>query len=154
MRRMRGWGGIVAMLAVTAMTGCASMASSGTAAPASSVYQRLGGREGIAGIVDDFVVNAQADPRIGPAFKAIPPAKLGPVKSNMADFICDATGGPCAYLGKSMKDTHKGMKLGKEDIDAFNAALGRALDKHRVSAADKAQVIKLTESVAPDVMGQ
>ena len=28
-------------------------------------------------------------------------------KSNLADQICDATGGPCSYLGKDMKATHR-----------------------------------------------
>jgi hemoglobin len=152
MRRTAGWSGIVLGLAVMAVTGCASMREG---APAErSLYQRLGGREGIAGVVDDFVVNALADARIGPAFKAIPAAKVGPLKSNIADFICDATGGPCAYLGRSMKESHKGLALTKEDVDACNMALDRALDKNKVAAADKAQVMKVVQGLMPDLVGQ
>jgi hemoglobin len=118
------------------------------------LYKRLGGREGIAGVVDGFVTNALADPRIGPAFKALPAAKVGPLKSNIADFICDQTGGPCSYIGRPMKEAHKGMGLAKEDFDACNAALAKALDSAKVAPADKEQVMKLVQSLMPDIVGQ
>jgi hemoglobin len=119
-----------------------------------SLYSRLGGREGIAMVVDDFVVNAVADPRIGPAFKSLQPGQVFKLKSNIADFVCDATGGPCAYLGRSMKESHKGLALTNEDVAACNAALARALDKNKVAPGDKAQVMKVVEGLMPDIVGQ
>src|SRR5207249_2089928 len=106
-------------------------------------------REGIAGVVDGFVTNALADPRIGPAFKALPAAKVGPLKSNIADFICENTGGPCSYLGRTMKESHKGLGLTREDFDACNAALAKALDSSKVAPGDKAEVMKLVQSRLP-----
>ena len=152
MRRILASGGIVMGLALLAVTGCASM--DGGAPKERSLYSRLGGRDGIAIVVDDFVVNAVADPRIGPAFKALQPAQVFRLKSNIADFVCDATGGPCAYLGRSMKESHKGLGLMKEDVAACNTALARALDKRGVAAADKAQVMKVVEGLMPDLVGQ
>jgi len=152
MRRIQRWGGIVLGVALVAVIGCASM--DGGAPKERSLYSRLGGRDGIAIVVDDFVVNAVADPRIGPAFKALQPAQVFKLKSNIADFVCDATGGPCAYLGRSMKESHKGLALTKEDVDACNMALDRALDKNKVAAADKAQVMKVVQGLMPDLVGQ
>ncbi len=101
-----------------------------------------------------FVTNALADPRIGPAFKALPAAKVGPLKSNIADFICENTGGPCSYLGRTMKESHKGLGLTREDFDACNAALAKALDSSKVAPGDKAEVMKLVQSLMPDIVGQ
>jgi len=150
MRRVGVWGTLLLTVVMFGLTACASMSSE----PAPSLYKRLGGREGIAGVVDGFVTNALADPRIGPAFKALPAAKVGPLKSNIADFICENTGGPCSYLGRTMKESHKGLGLAKEDFDACNAALAKALDSASVAPGDKEQVMKLVQSLMPDIVGQ
>ena len=150
MTRIGVWGSLMVLVATLGLTACASMSSE----PAPSLYWRLGGREGIAGVVDAFVTNALADPRIGPAFKSLPAAKVGPLKSNIADFICENTGGPCSYVGRTMKESHKGLGLAREDFDACNAALAKALDTNGVKAADKEQLMKLVQSLMPDIVGQ
>ena len=151
MRRTAVWGTLLVMVLSLFLSACATTSD----APATpSLYKRLGGREGIAGVVDGFVTNALADPRIGPAFKALPAAKVGPLKSNLADFICDQTGGPCSYVGRPMKEAHKGMGLAKEDFDACNAALAKALDSAKVAPPDKAEVMKLVQSLMPEIVGQ
>jgi len=150
MRRLGVWGSLLMLLATLGLTACASMG--GDATPAPSLYKRLGGREGIAGVVDAFVANALADPRIGPAFKSLPADKVGPLKTNIADFICENTGGPCSYGGRTMKDSHRGLGLEKADFDACNAALAKALDSKNVAAADKEQVMKLVASLMNDIV--
>ena len=150
MTRIGVWANLLVLVATLGLTACASMSSE----PVPSLYRRLGGREGIAGVVDTFVTNALADPRIGPAFKALPAAKVGPLKSNIADFICENTGGPCSYLGRTMKESHKGLGLAREDVDACNAALAKALDTNGVKAADKEQLMKLVQSLMPEIVGQ
>jgi hemoglobin len=150
MTRFGVWGSLLLVVATLGLTACASMSDQ----PTPSLYRRLGGREGIAGVVDVFVTNASADPRIGPAFKSLPAAKVGPLKSNIADFICENTGGPCSYVGRTMKESHKGLGLTKEDFDACNAALAKALDSAKVAPADKEQLMKLVQSLMPDIVGQ
>src|SRR5437763_1842614 len=109
MTRIGLWGSLLLLVATLGLTACASMRSE----PAPSLYRRLGGREGTAGVVDAFVTNALADPRIGPAFKSLPAAKVGPLKSNIADFICENTGGPCSYVGRTLKESHNGLGRGR-----------------------------------------
>src|SRR5207248_1275603 len=83
------------------------------------------------------------------AFKSLPAAKVGPLKSNIADFICENTGGPCSYVGRTLTESHKGLGLAREDFDACNAALAKALDTNGVKAADKEQLMKLVQSLMP-----
>lgn len=150
MRPFGVWSSLLLSMATLALTACATTSSE----PPPSLYRRLGGREGIAGVVDAFVTNALADQRIGPAFKSLPAARVGPLKSNIADFLCENTGGPCSYVGRTMKESHKGLALTKEDFDACNAALDKALDASKVAAPDKAEVMKLVQSLMPDIVGQ
>jgi hemoglobin len=133
------------------LSACASM---GDKPATPSLYRRLGGREGIAGVVDAFWANALADARIGPAFKSLPAAKVSPLRTNLADFICESTGGPCAYGGRTMQEAHKGLKLTKEDVDACNAALARALDQKGVAAADKSELMAVVQGLMPSIANQ
>src|SRR5437016_2355421 len=115
-----GW--VVAFaVVVVGLSSCASMKGQQQAG-APSVYKQLGGREGIAIIVDDCAANVLADDRINARFKALQPAQVGKFKSNLADQICDATGGPCAYLGKDMKTVHQGMKITEAEWNATDEA--------------------------------
>lgn len=149
MRKLMGWGAVILFSAVV-VVGCASTPP----APAPSVYKQLGGREGIALIVDDFVANVVADDRINARFKALQPAQVLKVKSNLADQICDATGGPCAYVGGEMKAVHKGMKITDAEWNATVEALVKALDKNNVPAGAKNALLQTLGPMKADIVGQ
>src|SRR5919108_6649277 len=138
-RRAGVWGSVGLLIVSIGLGACASMGSEPKPSSSPSLYRRLGGREGIAGVVDAFVTNVLADPRIGPTFKTLPAAKVGPLKTNIADFICENTGGPCSYGGRTMEASHRGLGLDTIDFEACNAALAKALDSNKVAAADKEQ---------------
>ena len=155
MKRTGVWGTVGLLVVSFGLAACASMGSETKATTSGpSLYRRLGGREGIAGVVDQFVVNALADPRIGPAFKALPAAKVGPLKTNIADFICEKTGGPCSYGGRTMQESHKGLKLANEDVEACNAALAKALDQKGVAARDKTELMTVVQGLMPTIANQ
>jgi hemoglobin len=152
-RRAMGWSGVVVLLAL----GCLGVSACATTqeAPAPvSLYKQLGGREGIALVVDDFVANVVADERINARFKALPPAQVFKLKSNLADQICDATGGPCAYVGRDMKTTHKGMNVTEAEWNATVEALVKALDKNNVPAGAKTALLGVLSPMKPDIVGQ
>lgn len=150
-RRAMGLGGVVVVVAAFAgLVGCGSVPT----APAPSVYRQLGGREGISQIVDDFVANVVADNRINTRFKALPPPLVFKFKSNLADQICDATGGPCSYLGRDMKTTHTGMKITEGEWNATVEALVKALDKNNVPAGAKSALLGTLGPMKSDIVGQ
>ena len=152
-RRATGLGGMVVlvMIAVVGLSACATTQE----APAGvSLYKQLGGREGIALVVDDFVVNVVADVRINARFKALPPVQVFKLKSNLADQICDATGGPCAYVGRDMKTTHKGMNVTEAEWGATVEALVKALDKNNVPAGAKTALLGTLAPMKADIVGQ
>ena len=154
-RRARG--AVVAVVMglglVSSMGGCAST-SEPTQAEQPSLYKRLGGREGIALVVDDFVKNMAADPRVNARFKDMKPADVEKLKSNIADQICDATGGPCSYLGRDMKTVHTGMKISEAEWNATVENLGKALDKHNVAAKEKQELVAAIAPMKGDIVGR
>jgi len=151
MRRVLGWGWLTLFLAVN-LGACASMGSETPAAP--SLYKRLGGREGIALVVGDFTANMVADPRVNALFEDAKPNDVEKFKSNLADQICEATGGPCSYVGKDMKTAHKDMRITEAEWNATVENLVKALDKHNVPAQSKQELLGALGPMKKDIVGQ
>ena len=146
----RGMGPRV-VLAVVAlhMVACATMGD-----PPPTLYKRLGGREGIALVVGDFVTNMAGDSRVNARFKDMKGPEIEKLKSNLADQICDATGGPCSYVGRDMKTTHKGMKITDSEWNATVENLVKALDKNKVDPKDKTELLGVLAPMKADIVGQ
>jgi hemoglobin len=64
-----------------------------------SLYDRLGGQPSISAVVDEFVARVAADKRINAFFARTDIAHL---KMQLVNQICEASGGPCKYTGRSM----------------------------------------------------
>lgn len=71
-----------------------------------SLYDRLGGSEAVVAVVDDFVGRAAADGRINGKF---PRTDVPRLKAMLVEQVCAASGGPEAYTGRGMRETHDGM---------------------------------------------
>ena len=147
--RMTGWTLLLALVAVN-LAACASMGGD----PPPSLYKRLGGREGIALVVGDFVGNMAQDSRVNARFKDMKPADIERFKSNLADQICDATGGPCSYVGRDMKTTHRNMKISEAEWNATVENLGKALTKRGVPAKEQSELVAILAPMKPDIVGQ
>jgi hemoglobin len=116
-----------------------------------SLYDRLGGKDAITAVVDDFVNNAATDEKIAHFFKNSDPKDL---KAKITDQVCEATGGPCKYTGKDMKTAHTGMKVTEEDFNALVADLVKSLDKFNVPEKEKNELLTALGSMKGDIVGQ
>jgi hemoglobin len=150
-RRVLGWAVLFVLIAVN-LGACASMGKDAPSAP--PLYRRLGGREGIALVVGDFTANMAADTRVNARFKGMKPPEVEKFKSNLADQICEATGGPCSYVGKDMKKAHEGMKITEAEWNATVDNLAKALDKNNVSAQAKQELLGALGPMKKDIVGQ
>src|SRR5438876_2992415 len=108
-----------------------------------TLYERLGGKKAITAVVDEFVGRVAADTRINRYFAAAAgdSKRLAAFKMNLVDQICQASGGPCKYMGKDMKTAHAGMGITSADFDALVEDLIAALDKFKVGAMEKQQLL-------------
>jgi hemoglobin len=90
-----------------------------------TLYQQLGGQPGLVRLTDDFMVRLLADPRMNPFFKDIDQAKF---KSQLADQLCEVSGGPCKFKGKDMKTVHAGQDVTKSNFNALVEVLQQSMD--------------------------
>src|SRR6266581_6188274 len=132
---------VVAIAAVVA-AGCLSIASA-QEMKMKSLYSRLGGKKAITAVVDEFVNNCAGDSRINKFFAdtAKDPKRLKRFKENLVDQICQASGGPCKYKGKTMKAAHKGMGITDADFNALVEDLVKALYNNDTATTEKNELL-------------
>ena len=136
-----------ALMAVLALGACGQMGTT----PSKSLYDRLGGKDAITAVVDDFVANVAADKRINGFFAK---ANIPNLKRNLVDQICQTSGGPCTYTGKDMKTAHKGMGIKDADFNALVEDLVKSLDKFKVPEKEKGELLGALASLKPQIVGQ
>jgi hemoglobin len=117
-----------------------------------SLFERLGGKEGITKVVDAFVNNAVHNDVIKKRFTKLSKERVEKFKSNMVDQICKESGGDCEYAGKSMKDAHKGMKITEAEWNATVSALKAALDENKVSENEQNDLIAAIAPMKEDIV--
>jgi hemoglobin len=146
---------IVGTLAVGAVAvmlmACSSSMESGKTMAQPSLYERLGGKPAITAVVDDFVGNVASDTRINKRFAN---ADIPRLKGRLVDQVCEATGGPCKYTGASMRDAHTGMKITDAEFNALVEDLVKSLDKFKVPAKEKNELLGALGGMKGDIVGR
>jgi hemoglobin len=117
--------------------------------PNASLYDRLGGTPAITAVTGEFVDRVGADARIKFRFLNTDMSKL---KTLLVEFICVATGGPCKYTGQDMDTSHAGMELVDEEFTALVEDLAGALDKFKVPAKEKGELLGALGPLQPQIV--
>jgi hemoglobin len=136
-------------LGIVLFGGCASKHDTAMMPKEKSLYERLGGKEAITVVVDDFIKRVAADSQINRFFATTDIPKL---KTNLVDQLCEASGGPCKYKGKDMKTAHKGLGVSNAHFDAMGNDMVAALNAAKVPEKEKNEVLALLGSMRKDIV--
>jgi hemoglobin len=147
---------LLALLSTLLSAGCATTRE----APPSKtgavpLYDRLGGVYAIATVVDDFIerllVNdtLNANPAIKAARERVPKSGL---KYHVTAFVCVATGGPCTYTARTMKQAHTHLNITEREWQAMAADFKKSLDKFNVPQAEQDELFALVGTTKGDIV--
>lgn len=143
---------VAVLLTIAFTTGTAQTADK-TAEP--TLYQRLGGAYAIATVVDDFIerllVNdvLNANPAIKEARDRVPKAGL---KFHVTALVCQVTGGPEQYSGRSMKESHKHLNISEKEWQAMAADFKITLDKFKVPQKEQDELFAIVGTTKADIV--
>lgn len=118
-----------------------------------NLYQRLGGYDGIAAVVDDLVARMGADPQLARFSAGFSRDSRRRRRQLLVDQLCEATGGPCYYIGRDMKTVHQGLNISEAEWDAVVKHLAAALDKNHAGQKEKDAVLALVARSKADIVG-
>jgi hemoglobin len=117
-----------------------------------SLYKRLGGYDAIAAVTDDFIGRVTGDKTLAKFFAGHSTDSLHRIRQLVVDQLCAATGGPCFYIGRSMKDSHQGMGITEADWNTTVGHLVESLDKFKVPEKEKNEFLALASSLKKDIV--
>ncbi|TNE96260.1 MAG: group 1 truncated hemoglobin [Gammaproteobacteria bacterium] len=116
-----------------------------------SLFNRLGGADGIARISSDVVDNHAANPVIGVRFAG---SDLDQLKHAATTFFITATGGPSdAYQGKDMVAAHKNMNISPAEFMAVLDDALDALNKNDIGQREQEEVLFALYGLRSQVVG-
>ena len=117
-----------------------------------SLYERLGGYNAVAAVVDDFVGRLVADKQFERFFVGHSTDSKKRIRQHIVDQFCAAAGGPCISTGRTMKDSHAGLNISEADWDAAAKHLVATLDKFKVPEPEKNELLAFVTTLKADIV--
>ena len=117
-----------------------------------SLYERLGGYDAIAAVIDRVMVRIKSDDKLRRFYDHRGADGIAREQQLFVDFVCASTGGPVVYTGRDMKTVHIGMRLDEEDWKRGVEHLAATLDAFEVPEQEKDEMMRLTESLKPEIV--
>jgi hemoglobin len=120
-----------------------------------SLYDRLGGVYNIAPVVDDLIDRVMTDPRLNAnprvdeAHHRVSPAGF---KYYVTELVCQASGGPQQYSGRTMGDSHRHLMITDQEWDAFMDDLQQTFDRFGVPEREQDELKAIVESTKESIV--
>ncbi|MEO7917330.1 MAG: group 1 truncated hemoglobin [Dokdonella sp.] len=127
----------IALVFLALVTACAPVRKT-------TIYDDLGGRAGVAAIVEDVLNIYADDARVAPFFAN---TNLPRFRKLFAEYLCRAADGGCEYTGSDMTESHTGLGITDKSFNAVVEGLQQAMDKNHIPVRTQN---RLLAKLAPD----
>ena len=117
-----------------------------------SLYERLGGYEAISAVANDFAEKLFIDPEVGSFFKGMGTDTRKSFIQKNTNLVCNVTGGPCKIISRNAKTVHAGLGITEEDFNVVVNHLVDTLDKFKVPAKEKEELLAIIGKLKPDIV--
>lgn len=108
--------------------------------PGDDLYRQLGGQPGLERIADAFIDELAGDRRVVDSFAETDIAQF---RTLLIEQLCELSGGPCRYSGRSMAEAHAGMNVSAAQFDALVEDLMAALDSAGIAQGAQNRLLGL-----------
>ena len=117
-----------------------------------SLYERLGGYDGITAYANDLLPRLQGDPQLGRFWENRGDDGVEREKQLLIDYLCANSGGPMFYTGRDMKTTHKGMAISESDWSVFLGHAGATMAALQVPEQERDDVVAFVLGLKDDIV--
>lgn len=117
-----------------------------------SLYERLGGYDGITAFVDNLLPRLQNDSQLGRFWQNRGDDGIAREKQLLIDYLCANAGGPSYYTGRDMKLSHAGMKISDDDWSIFFGHAGDTMQALQVPQQECDEIVSFVSSLKDDIV--
>jgi hemoglobin len=117
-----------------------------------TLYNRLGGYDGITVFVEDLLPRLQSDSQLGRFWENRGEDGIKREKQLLIDYLSSNAGGPVYYTGRDMKLTHAGMKISESDWSVFLGHAGDTMVALSVPQQECDDVVTFVLSLKDDIV--
>ena len=117
-----------------------------------SLYERLGGYDGITAFANDLLPRLQGDSQLGRFWENRGDDGIAREKQLLIDYLCSSAGGPVYYTGRDMKTSHKGMKISESDWAVFLEHAGATMKTLQVPRQECDEIVEFVLSLKNEIV--
>jgi hemoglobin len=115
-----------------------------------SLYDRLGQRDGIARITRSLIQNHMANPLVKTRYENS--ENMDRVEQRVIEFFCAGAGGPESYSGQDMLATHRGMNISEQEFVSVIDDAMAALESNGIEPSTRNEVLAILWSLKGEVI--
>ncbi len=117
-----------------------------------TLYERLGGYDGITTFVENLLPRLESDPQLGRFWQNRGDDGLAREKQLLIDYLCSSAGGPMYYTGRGMKASHMGMKISESDWSVFLEHAGDSMAALNIPKQECDEIAVFVSSLKGDIV--
>lgn len=113
-------------------------------------YERIGGADAVASLVDAFYERVLADEELAPFFEN---ADMEQLREMQGMLFSTALGGPSTYEGRPIAHVHQGRGIRRAHFQRFVEHLFETLDDFDLDERDKREMIARINTYSSEILG-
>ena len=134
---------------IGALIATSLLALTSVAQAEATLYEQIGGEPVLRKTVEEFMIIMEKDDRINFSFGNTDTAKF---KQLLFEQLCNITGGPCAYTGRTMKESHEKLDINNTMFNALAEDVYLAFDRAGVPYRLQNKVMAIFAPMQRDIV--
>ena len=115
-----------------------------------TLFERVGGKQAIAELSDEFYDRVITDPELKPFFKNV---SMDKVRKMQREFFSAALDGPINYTGRPLRYVHHGRGITKHHFSLYVGHLINTLHGFALKEQDVQDIISRINTYAEEITG-
>jgi hemoglobin len=145
---------LILMVGIASLLPAAAFAQAPATPARASLYQRLGGYDGVAAYIALVFPRVAQHPELTHMFRGHGKDSQQRQFQLVVELICQKTGGPCAYIGRPMPPVHDGLGITEAHWTTFMKIITDGMEEKKYPADVRAEFLQVWRGFRGGVVQQ
>ncbi|MCR9277090.1 MAG: group 1 truncated hemoglobin [Pseudomonadaceae bacterium] len=114
------------------------------------LFERLGGESGLEALADAFLIRLAEDEVVVATFDD---TDIDQFRGHLIDQLCELSGGPCTYEGRTMAEAHSGLNISPKQFNSLVEDLMQAMADVDIPLGARNELLGMLAPMYHDTIG-